>query len=152
MHSPYLLLIEDNQDDVLLTLRTLRSNRCALQVRTVYDGFQALEFLSNAAALPAVVLLNPSLPGMDGYELLHSIRCDPRTERLPILLFSGTEEECLPLSSATEAGTPVEGCVLKPLDWPTFRERLRRLGLGTAGREAKPRLASASNMHSKRLF
>lgn len=130
MLAPYLLLIEDDQDDVQFTLRTLRVNRCPLITRVVYDGVQALEFLRNAGSLPVAVLLNSNLPRWDGDEVLRLLRADKRTENLPVVLMTGTEDECRRMSTGSNASAATaDACLTKPLQWTALSQAFRRLGL-----------------------
>ncbi len=129
-----ILLVEDNPDDVALTLRALRTHRVANEVVVVEDGVEALEYLfgegqhagRDVQDLPAVVLLDLKLPRVDGLEVLRRIRADPRTRLVPVVvLTSSKEEQDLVASYSLGANSYVR----KPVDFQQFLEAVRQLGL-----------------------
>lgn len=128
-----ILLIEDNPDDVALTLRALRTHRVANEV-VVEDGVEALEYLLGEGKYagrdlrdqPAVVLLDLKLPKVDGLEVLRRLRADDRTRLLPVVvLTSSKEEQDLVASYSLGANSYVR----KPVDFEQFVEAVRQLGL-----------------------
>lgn len=129
----YILLVEDNQDDIDLTLRALKQHNVANEVLVVNDGVEALELLlgqngnpPQADALPQVILLDLKLPRMDGHELLEKLRAHPRTALLPvIMLTSSNQEEDVVRSYKLGANSYVR----KPVDYVEFTEAVRQLGL-----------------------
>ncbi|GBD29074.1 Response regulator rcp1 [bacterium HR32] len=129
-----ILLIEDNPDDVALTLRALRTHRVANEVVVVEDGVEALEYLLGEGKYagrdlrdqPAVVLLDLKLPKVDGLEVLRRLRADDRTRLLPVVvLTSSKEEQDLVASYSLGANSYVR----KPVDFEQFVEAVRQLGL-----------------------
>jgi two-component system response regulator len=127
-----ILLVEDNRDDVELTLRALKSNNITNEVVIASDGVQALEHLFGAESqpapreLPSIVLLDLNLPKVNGLEVLKKIRSDDRTALLPVVI----------LTSSTEERDMVEGYKLganshvqKPVDFLEFTQAARQLGL-----------------------
>jgi two-component system response regulator len=91
-----ILLVEDNPDDVLLTMRAFGKNRISNEVIVATDGEQALNLLLPAegdAIHPALVLLDIKLPKIDGLEVLRKVRADDRTRSLPIVVLTTSNEE-----------------------------------------------------------
>jgi two-component system, response regulator len=97
MNNKPILLVEDNPDDVTFTLRAFRQNNIGNEVVVASDGEQALQILhpQNAARAfhPALVLLDIKLPKIDGLDVLRRIRADPRTESLPVVMLTTSNEE-----------------------------------------------------------
>lgn len=128
------LLVEDNPDDVDLTLRALKKNHISNEVVVVWDGAEALDYLfckgkysdRDAADLPAVVLLDLKLPKMDGNEVLRRIRADERTELLPVVILTSSKEE-RDLIRSYENGC--NSYVQKPVDFRQFADAVHQLGL-----------------------
>jgi two-component system, response regulator len=123
-----ILLVEDNPDDELLTLRALARNHIANQVAVARDGAEAIAYLqgATAAALPALVLLDLKLPKLSGLEVLERIRAEPRTRRLPVVILTSSKED-RDLVAAYDLG--VNSFVRKPVDFAEFIEAVRQLGL-----------------------
>jgi two-component system response regulator len=129
-----ILLVEDNADDVELTLRAFQRAGIHHPVEVVSDGVEALEFLFAQGAhaaragrpLPAVVLLDLNLPRLDGHEVLRRIRADARTRLLPVvILTSSVEEEDV----ARGYGGGCNSYVRKPVSYTEFVEAARQLGI-----------------------
>lgn len=129
-----ILLVEDNPDDVDLTLRAFRRAGVDRPVDVVGDGVEALDYLfaqgahaQRAGRLPpAVVLLDLNLPRLDGHEVLRRMRADPRTRLLPVvILTSSVEEADMVKSYASGANSYVQ----KPVSYTEFVEAARQLGL-----------------------
>jgi two-component system response regulator len=97
MHSKQILLVEDNPDDVMFTLRAFKQSNLVNEIVVAVDGEQALEILlsegAERAVQPALVLLDLKLPKIDGLEVLRRIRADPRTESLPVVVLTTSSEE-----------------------------------------------------------
>lgn len=130
----FILLVEDNDDDVQLTLRALRQNHVANKVEVVRDGREALDFLFAegshegrvAADLPQLVLLDLKLPKIGGLEVLEAVRADPRTRRLPVVILTSSNVES-DLASSYDLGA--NSYIRKPVDFTQFIEAVRQLGL-----------------------
>jgi len=122
-----ILLVEDNQDDIDLTLMALADEQIVNPVEVARDGVEALVYLENEAnELPLVVLLDLKLPRMSGHEVLTRIRANPRTRILPVvILTSSTEERDLHTSYSNGANAYVR----KPVDFDRFHDVVRQLGL-----------------------
>ena len=89
-----ILLVEDNPNDVEMTLHALKRYGLTNRIRVVRDGAEALEFLfANGAELPKVVMLDLKLPRVNGIEVLRAVRGDPRTRTVPIVVLTSSREE-----------------------------------------------------------
>jgi len=129
-----ILLVEDNDDDVELTLRALRRNRVANRVDVVRDGAEALEYLfatgsyasRDARDTPNLVLLDLKLPKVGGLEVLERLRSDPRTRRLPVVILTSSNVES-DLARSYDLGA--NSYIRKPVDFTQFMETVNQLGL-----------------------
>jgi len=128
-----ILLVEDNQDDVELTLHAFNESHAANDIVVVRDGVEALEYLFATGAhagrdrsLPEVVLLDLKLPKLDGLEVLRRIRGDERTRRLPVVILTSSREE-KDVVQSYDLGA--NSFVRKPVDFVEFLEAARQLGL-----------------------
>lgn len=134
LNNATILLVEDNPDDVLLTLRALKRNHIGNKVFVVEDGVAALDFLFSvhtyadraAEDLPQLVLLDIRLPKLDGMEVLRRIRADERTQNLPVVILTGSKEE-QHVSESYEYGANV--FMHKPVDFDQLREAVSQLGI-----------------------
>lgn len=130
----FILLVEDNPDDVELTLRALAKNRIANEVVVVTDGQEALDWLFREGAhadrsppeQPALVLLDLKLPKVDGLEVLGQMRKDARTRLLPVVVLTSSKEE-RDVVASYDLGA--NSYVRKPVDFNEFVEAARQLGL-----------------------
>jgi len=129
-----ILLVEDNPDDVELTLHALRHEKVANNIFSVGDGEEALEFLfctgrysdRNFNHPPRLVLLDLKLPLVDGLEVLKRLKEDPRTRAVPVVvLTSSKEERDLVVSYNLGANSYIQ----KPVDFDRFREIVKSTGL-----------------------
>jgi CheY-like chemotaxis protein len=97
MSNALILLVEDNPDDVLFTRRAFRTNNINSEIVVAADGEQALRLLLPEDATPplrpSLVLLDVKLPKVDGFEVLRRMRSDPRTEALPVVVLTTSDEE-----------------------------------------------------------
>lgn len=132
--NPIILLVEDNADDELLTVRAFKKSNVANQIIVVRDGVEALDWLfgrgdhANRDTLlqPQVVLLDLKLPRMDGLEVLKSIRADKRTSTLPVVVLTSSKEDEDVLRSY-ELGA--NSYVRKPVEFERFVEAVKNLGV-----------------------
>jgi two-component system response regulator len=128
-----ILLVEDNPDDVELTMRALTKNRISTEVVVVRNGVEALDFLFATGAysgrdreiLPDLTLLDLKLPKVDGLEVLRRMRADPRTRMLPVVVLTLSNEE-EDIIEAYQLG--VNSYVRKPVDFDRFNELLHHMG------------------------
>ncbi len=128
-----ILLVEDNKDDVELTLHALRKENLANNIQVVADGEEALDFLfcrgkfqdrSNQAV--KLVLLDLKLPKVDGLEVLRQLKADPRTKTLPVVILTSSKEE-RDLVNGYNLGA--NSYIQKPVDFEQFRDTVKRVGL-----------------------
>jgi len=127
------LLVEDDQDDAVLTLRALKKNNIENKVYVVRDGEEALDFLfcTNKFAkrdphdMPQLILLDMELPNMNGLEVLHRVRADERTRRLPVVILSSSNEEQVIVESYKSGANSY---VSKPTNFAQFMAAVRQLG------------------------
>ncbi|MDW7680917.1 MAG: response regulator [bacterium] len=129
-----ILLVEDNPDDIELTLHALEEHHIANQVEVVRDGEQALDFLFRKGKYadrpanedPAVVLLDLKLPKIDGLELLKRMRENPTTQYLPVVILTSSREEQDILNGYK---LHANSFIRKPVNFEQFSEVVRNLGL-----------------------
>ncbi|SDK38803.1 Response regulator receiver domain-containing protein [Methylophilus rhizosphaerae] len=130
MDEKVILLIEDNPDDELLTLRALKNNNINAQVKVARDGQEAIDYFFGAEAsvnpTPAVVLLDLKLPKVSGLEVLKRIRADEKTEMQPVVILTSSIEE-QDLITGYQLGA--NSYIRKPVDFGQFMEAVRQLGL-----------------------
>jgi CheY-like chemotaxis protein len=128
MRNHMILLVEDNQDDEVLTLRALEGQHIANRVDVVRDGAEALDFLHGEGErpMPELVLLDLKLPKIDGLEVLRRIRADERTALLPVVILTSSKEET-DLMAGYAGGA--NSYIRKPVDFDEFAEAVRQLGL-----------------------
>lgn len=129
-----ILLVEDNQDDLDLTLLALRKARLANHIQTLRDGAEALDFLfcrgpyseRGIANVPKVILLDLKLPKVDGLEVLRAIKADSRTRLIPVVMLTSSQEQCDVLESYKLG---VNSYIVKPVDFAQFSAVVEQLGL-----------------------
>jgi two-component system response regulator len=129
-----ILLVEDNPDDVELTLRALKLNSIKNEIVVAKDGVEALDFLFGTGKyagrdlddLPALIMLDLKLPKIDGLEVLRKIRADERIRLLPVVILTSSKEE-QDLISGYALGT--NSYVLKPVDFNQFTRAVGLLGM-----------------------
>lgn len=134
MKDRYILLVEDNPDDVELTLRALKRNNVANKVVVVTDGAEALDYIfrtgkytgSELEHLPAVILLDIKLPKVSGLEVLEKLRSDERTKPTPVVILTSSREE-QDLVNSYRLGA--NSYIRKPVDFKNFSEAILHLGL-----------------------
>ena len=132
--SKVVLLVEDNPDDVELTLRAFKKYNIMNEVVVASDGAEALDYLfctgryasRDTNNLPEIVLLDLKLPKVDGLEVLQRLRADERTKHLPVvILTSSNEERDLINGYKLWANSYVQ----KPVEFTQFSEAVGRLGI-----------------------
>lgn len=127
-----ILLVEDTEDDIVLTRRALKKNNLTNPLVIARDGQEALDYLlGNGASrdpddLPAIVLLDLQLPKIDGLEVLRRLRAEPRTRLLPIIILTSSREEQDLVEGYTHGANSY---IRKPVDFDQFSEAVRQLGL-----------------------
>jgi CheY-like chemotaxis protein len=148
-----ILLIEDNEKDIELTLAALGEHNLANEVVVVHDGAEGLDFLfkrgefaDRPPGLPVVVLLDLKMPKVDGLEVLKQVKNDPELKRIPVVMMtSSREEQDLVKSYALGANA----YVVKPVDFEQFVNSIKQIGFFWAilnepppGCAAKPQAAA----------
>lgn len=140
-----ILLVEDDADDEILTLRALKANDIENKVFVARDGEEALDFLfcrNNYANRdpddkPGLILLDVKLPKMNGPEVLRHLRADPRTQLLRVVMLTASKEE-QDLVDSYKSGA--NSYLRKPVDYTQFVEFVGHLGTYWLGlNEAPPR-------------
>jgi len=130
MNQKVILLVEDNSDDEVLTLRALEKNNISNEVVVARDGQQALDYFFGEGAsthlAPTIVLLDLKLPKIDGLEVLRRIRADERTRLQPVVILTSSKEE---QDIITGYRLGANSYIRKPVDFDQFVEAIRQLGL-----------------------
>ena len=134
IRSRLILLIEDNPDDAELTVRAFEQNKMVSQIVVAPDGEQALDYLfakgryedRDPKTMPDVVLLDLNLPKIDGLGVLHRMRFDSRTRRLPVVVLTSSTEES-DIISSYDLGA--NSFVQKPVDFARFLNAARQLSM-----------------------
>ena len=129
-----ILLVEDNPNDEMLTIRALKKNNILNEVIVVRDGVEALDYLfaegehegRNLDIMPEVILLDLKLPKISGLEVLKRIKSDERTKWLPVVVLT-TSTEDQDLISSYEFGA--NSYIQKPVDFDQFIKAVGQLGL-----------------------
>lgn len=130
---PRVLLVEDNQNDVEMTLEAFAECHLVNEIMVVRDGQEALDFLfrqgnyaNRINGQPAVILLDLKLPKVDGMEVLRRIRTDDKLKLIPVVIMTSSREE-RDVAEGYQLG--VNAYVVKPLDFPHFVEAVKGLGI-----------------------
>ncbi|MGZ5032373.1 MAG: response regulator [Usitatibacter sp.] len=129
-----ILLVEDNPDDVKLTLRAFERNNIANPISVAQDGIEALDFLfargphaqRQGKPLPTLVILDLKLPRLDGLGVLKAIRADERTKLIPVVILTSSKEEQDMISGYSLGANSY---VRKPVDFAAFMEAVKILGI-----------------------
>lgn len=134
MTESIILLVEDNADDELLTVRAFKKSNIANEIAVVRDGVEALDWLfatgdhagRDTSVEPQLVLLDLKLPRLDGLEVLRRIRADERTALLPVVVMTSSQQE-EDVVRSYELGA--NSYLRKPVDFERFVEAARALGM-----------------------
>lgn len=124
MTMPTILLVEDSPDDELLTLRALRKSGMGEAVTVARDGVEAIEYLWRTRSLPGLVLLDAKLPGMNGAEVLESIRADERMKTLFVAVLTSADEGGL---VGWDPNSQADLFIRKGVNYDQFLEEIRGL-------------------------
>jgi len=133
IRSRIILLVEDNADDLELTLRAFKKSQIVHEIAVARDGREALDYLFSEGAFagadtsraPEVVLLDLNLPKLDGLDVLRRMRADERTRRLPVVVLTSSREE-QDVVRSYDCGA--NSFVRKPVDFSRFLDAAYLLG------------------------
>ena len=133
INNKKILLVEDNPDDIELTLRAFRKNNIMNEIIIKRDGAEALDFffgkegvaVNNCNDLPILTMLDLKLPKIDGLDVLKKIRSDKRTKLIPVVILTSSNEQS-DLLSSYELGC--NSYIRKPVDFNQFTETVKQLG------------------------
>jgi two-component system response regulator len=133
MKRGIILLIEDQQDDVELTLRAFSKSEVAHEIVAVRDGEEALDFLFSTGAyanrdrslVPSVVLLDLKIPKVNGLEILQRMRADERTRHIPVVVLTSSSED-RDISACYRSGA--NSFICKPVNFSEFIDTANYLG------------------------
>jgi two-component system response regulator len=132
MNNKLILVVEDNPDHLELTVLTLEDHGVSAEIAVARDGAQALEFLFGQGShagrdthkQPAFILLDMKLPKLSGLDVLRSVRANPLTALVPVIMLTSSSERS-DMVACYQAGA--NGFVRKPVDFAEFTEKLNRL-------------------------
>jgi two-component system, response regulator len=134
MKTVEMVLVEDNPDDVELTLRALRKSNFTNPIRVLRDGAEALDYLFGADAAgqphmssaPVVMLLDLKLPKVTGIEVLQRVKADPRTRSIPVVVMTSSRED-RDLQETYKLGA--NSYIVKPVDFEQFNRAVTQIGM-----------------------
>jgi len=134
LNNKKILLVEDNPDDVELTLRAFKKNNIMNEIIVKRDGAEALDYFfgkdgvagKGNNGLPAVILLDLKLPKIDGLEVLKKLRADERTKLIPIVILTSSKEQ---LDVVNGYNLGCNSYIRKPVDFNQFADAVKQVGL-----------------------
>jgi CheY-like chemotaxis protein len=125
-----ILLVDDNPNDIELTLRSLSKYNLANRIHVMKDGAEALEYIFATGAYadgkPKMILLDLKLPKVDGLEVLRRIKADERTKTIPVVVLTSSTEE-RDIVESYELG--VNSYIVKPVEFNKFLHAASEVGL-----------------------
>jgi CheY-like chemotaxis protein len=129
-----ILLVEDDSDDLELTMHSLNDGRMGTRIQVARDGEEALDFLfcrgphcrRDRDRRPKLILLDLKLPKVGGLEVLEQIKSDPRTSSVPVVILTSSKQE-QDMAKGYRSG--VNSYVQKPVDFDEFRATIKQLGV-----------------------
>jgi two-component system response regulator len=134
MTGTELLIVEDNPDDLELTLRALKKSNITHNIQVVKDGAEAINFLLSkgpyaqrpAGQIPKVIFLDLKLPKIDGKEVLRQIKSNERIKGIPVVMLTSSQQEqdvleCYRLG--------VNSYIVNPIDFSVFAKTIAQVGL-----------------------
>lgn len=128
-----ILVVEDSEDDLDLTLAALREAKVEAAIEVARDGLEALDFLfctgqfktREGEVMPRLILLDIKLPKLDGLEVLQRIKGDPRTQHIPVVMLTSSGRKA-DLDASYRAGA--NSYLVKSLDYEQFTRDVKQLG------------------------
>lgn len=132
MKTRYILLIEDNQDDIDLTLRAFKKHKLINDITVIKDGAEALEFIfctgkyavRDIADVPAFILLDLNLPKVNGLEILKQIRENPKTKPIPVIILTSSKHDQDVINGYSLG---VNSYIRKPVDFVKFLDAIAQI-------------------------
>ncbi len=133
MEKEIILLVEDNADDEMLTLRAFKKNNIANEVVVARDGAEALDYLfgtgsysdRDTSITPVLILLDLKLPKVSGMEVLSRIRADERTQLIPVVILTSSKAE----KDLIEGyGSGANSYIRKPINFAEFIQAVGTIG------------------------
>ena len=128
-----ILLVEDNPNDIELTLAALGEHNLANEVIVTHDGAEALDYLYRRGSFamrdsgnPSVILLDLKMPKVDGLEVLRTIKSDPNLKAIPVVMLTSSREE---KDLVTSYNLGVNAYVVKPVNFRDFVDAVKELGV-----------------------
>lgn len=124
-----ILLVEDNPDDVEMTLRALHKANFANQIHVARDGVEALDFIFGtgiAPNTPKLILLDLKLPKLDGFEVLKRLKSDLRTKQIPVVVLTSSQVQS-DIVRTYDLG--VNSYIVKPVNFESFARAVQDLGM-----------------------
>lgn len=152
MQNTSILLVEDNPDHEVLTIRALKKANVLNDIVVAHDGAEALDLLFGAkgepanspAPMPQLILLDLKLPKVDGLEVLRRLRAEARTKLIPVVVLTSSDEEG---DVVTSYKLGANSYVCKPVDFVQFMEATRQLGLYWLVLNETPKAVNAAAGH-----
>ncbi len=134
MDNKFILLIEDNKDDIELTIRAFQKNNLKNEIVVIKDGGEAIDYIDKLSEaqpneklkLPTLILLDLKLPKADGIDILKKIRANPVTKFIPVVILTSSLEE-QDLFNGYQFGA--NSYIRKPVDFNKFLSAVQQLGL-----------------------
>ena len=128
-----ILLVEDNEDDIELTMRAFRLANLSNKIHVTRNGAEALEFMfcegkyahRSPENLPKIILLDYKLPKVDGPEVLRRLKSDPRTKVIPVVMLTSSKEQKDVIDSY-QLG--VNAYIVKPVNFEQFADAIQKIG------------------------
>ena len=132
MKNKLILVVEDNPDHLELTVLTLKEQGVTAEIAVARDGAQALDYLFGRGSeaerdtqkQPSLILLDMKLPKLSGLDVLRSVRSNPLTALVPVVMLTSSSEQSDILASYQGGAN---GFVRKPVDFGEFTEKLNRV-------------------------
>lgn len=148
-----ILLVEDDPEDLDLTLRALRDEHICTRIEVARDGEEALEFLfcqgrnsdRDPNCLPKLILLDLKLPKVDGLEVLEQVKRNPRTKAIPVVILTSSKQE-QDLAQSYHLGA--NSYIQKPVDFDQFQSTIKHLGYYWLMVNQPPPLLASNGRHA----
>lgn len=128
------LLVEDNEEDLRLALRSFRKANLTNRIEVVRDGEEALNYIfcqgthssRRIEDVPRVILLDLKLPKVDGLQVLQKIKADPRTSKIPVVVLTSSKEQTDVVKSYQSGANSY---IVKPVIFESFVKAMQEVGM-----------------------